>query len=174
MKRLTIGTLTLAALCACAAVATAQRNPRGNAKLTLNGQEVSVDYGRPSLKGRKVEEMLGQVKPGGVWRLGADQSTTFTTGVDLAFGDVTVPKGTYSLWARREADNSWKLVFNTQHGQWGTSHDASKDAYAVPLTETKSSSPAEQVTIGLAEAGGGSRITIEWGDMQLAADFKAK
>ncbi|HEV2492453.1 MAG TPA: DUF2911 domain-containing protein [Terriglobia bacterium] len=174
MKRLTIGTLTLAALCACAVIATAQRNPRGNAKLTLNGQEVTVDYGRPSLKGRKVEDMLGQVKPGGVWRLGADQSTTFTTGTDLVFGEVTVPKGTYSLWARKEADGSWKLVFNTQHGQWGTNHDASKDADAVPLTETKASSPTEQVTINLTEAGGGGRMTIEWGDMQLAADFKAK
>lgn len=174
MKRLTIGMLTFAALCACAVMATAQRNPRGNAKVNLNGQTVTIDYGRPSLKGRKVEDMLGQVKAGGVWRLGADQSTTFTTGTDLDFGGVTVPKGTYSLWAQKEADNSWKLVFNTQHGQWGTNHDASKDAYSAPLTESKASSPAEQVTINLTEASGGGRITIEWGNMQLAADFKAK
>ena len=60
--------------------------------------------------------MLSRVEAGGVWRLGANKSTTFKTSADLAFGDVTVPKGEYSLWARREADNTWKLVFNKQHG----------------------------------------------------------
>ena len=174
MKRLTIGMLTLAALCVCGAMAAAQNNPRGTSKLSLNGKEVSVEYGRPSLKGRKVQEMLGRVPAGKIWRLGADQSTTFTTATDLAFGDVAVPKGEYSLWARREADNSWKLVFNSEHGQWGTDHDVSKDLYAAPLTETKLSSPAEQVTIGLADAEGGGQLAIQWGDMQLAANFKAK
>src|SRR5215472_429963 len=122
MRRLTIGMLALAVLCACGAIALAQNNPRGNATLAFNGKAVTVEYGRPSLKGRKVEEMLGRVPAGKMWRLGADQSTTFTTGVDLAFGDVTVPAGTYSLWARHEADHSWKLVFNSEHGQWGTDH----------------------------------------------------
>jgi hypothetical protein len=174
MKRLTIGMVTLAALCVCAEIAVAQNNPRGTSKLTLSGKEVSVEYGRPSLKGRKVADMLGRVAAGKVWRLRADQSTTFTTATDLAFGDVIVPKGVYSLWARREPDNSWKLVFNSEYGQWGTDHDASKDLYATPLKQSKLGSPAEQVTIGLADAGGGGRITIDWGDIGLAADFKAK
>jgi DUF2911 family protein len=174
MKRLTIGMLTLVAWCVCAGLAAAQNNPRGTSKLTLNGKEVSVEYGRPSLKGRKVEDLLSRVGAGKVWRLGADQSTTFTTATDLAFGDVTVPKGEYSLWARHEAGNSWKLVFNSEHGQWGTDHDASKDLYAAPLTETKLSSPAEQVTIGVAEADGGGQLAIQWGNMQLATNFKAK
>jgi len=174
MKRLAIGILAFTALCVCAAMAAAQNNPRGTSKLTLGGKEVSVEYGRPSLKGRKVQEMLGKVPAGKVWRLGADQSTTFTTATDLVFGDTTVPKGEYSVWARREAGNSWKLVFNSEHGQWGTDHDASKDLYAAPLTESKLSSPAEQVTIGLADAEGGGQLAIQWGDMQLATNFKAK
>ena len=83
-----------------------------------------------------------------------------------------VPAGTYSLWARKEADNSWKLVFNTQHGQWGTQHDASKDLVAVPLTESKASDSAEQVTIDLAKADNGGSITILWGDMKLSTNFQ--
>ncbi len=174
MKRITVVVLTSAVLMCLAAVASAQRNPRGTSKITLNGQTVSVEYGRPALKGRSVETMLAQLKAGQVWRLGADQSTTFSTGVDLAFGDVTVPKGEYSLWARKEASNSWQLVFNKQHGQWGTQHDASKDFASAPLEESKLSSPVEMVTISLAKAGDGGMITIEWGDMKLATDFKAK
>jgi hypothetical protein len=87
---------------------------------------------------------------------------------------VTVPNGQYSLWAEREADNSWKLVFNKQHGQWGTQHDTSQDLASVPLKETKASNSAEMVTISLTKEGTGGGIAIQWGDMKLTASFKVK
>ena len=45
---------------------------------------------------------------------------------------------------------------------------------AVPLKEEKPSEPAEQVAIQLAKAGDGGQINIQWGDMELSTDFKAK
>jgi len=174
MKRLLTAILGWAVFAALAGNALAQSNPRGTAKLTLNGKAISVEFGRPALKGRTAEQMLDQLKAGDVWRLGADRSTTFSTVADLAFGDVTVPKGTYSLWARREADNSWKLVFNKQHGQWGTNHDPAQDLAAVPLKEEKESKPAEQVTIELENEHGGGEISIHWGDLELSTYFKAR
>jgi len=174
MKRL----LTL--LCAIglgavlAVPAMAQGNPRGNASLTLGSANVTIEYGRPSLKGRTVSQLLGQLPAGEVWRLGADKSTTFTTSGALDFSGTTVPAGTYSLWARKESDNSWKLVFNSQHGQWGTNHDASKDAYSVPLKQEKASSSAEQVTIDLEKEDNGGEITVQWGDLEMSANFTAK
>ncbi len=159
---------------ALAAPAMAQGNPRGTASVTLGSAKVTIDYGRPSLKGRNVNDLLGQLPAGEVWRLGADQSTTFTTAGDLDFSGTTVPKGTYSLWARKESDNSWKLVFNSQHGQWGTDHDASKDAVSVPLKQGKAGSAAEQVTIKLQKEGDGGEFTVQWGDLELSANFAAK
>lgn len=147
-------------------------NPRGTAELTLNGKKISVEYGRPSLNGRTVNDLLGQLPAGEFWRLGADKSTTFSTTGDLMFGDVKVPKGEYSLWAQKQADGSWKLVFNKQHGQWGTNHDAAQDFASVPLKTEKESKPAEQVTVTLAEEHGGGEISIQWGDMELSATFK--
>lgn len=173
MKRLLISSCGLALMLALTVASFAQGNPRGTAELVLNGKKVSVEYGRPSLNGRTAEEMLGQLKPGQVWRLGADKSTTFSTKTDLAFGDMTVPAGEYSLWARKEADDSWKLVFNKQHGQWGTRHDGSQDVVAVPLKQEKEK-VAEQVTIGFEKEGDGGEIAIHWGDLELAANFTAK
>jgi len=173
MKRLLWSLWSVALLVSFAGMAGAQGNPRMTAKLELKGQTVSVEYGRPALKGRTVEQLLGQLGPGDVWRLGADKSTTFSTGVDLVFGDVTVPKGEYSLWARKAADG-WKLVFNKQHGQWGMQHDAAQDLAATPLKETKGSKPEEMVTISLAKEGEGGAITIQWGETVLSANFKAK
>jgi hypothetical protein len=154
--------------------ACAQGNPRGTAQLKLNGTTVSVEYGRPSLKGRTAKELLAQLGVGDVWRLGADKSTTFKTTGPLSFGDVTVPAGEYSLWAKKEAEDKWSLVFNKQHGQWGTQHDPSKDLASVPLKMETEGSPAEQVTIKLEKEGGGGEASIEWGDMELSANFTAK
>ncbi|HUI43348.1 MAG TPA: DUF2911 domain-containing protein [Terriglobia bacterium] len=171
--------MVLCALGLAAAVsgpASAQRAARGKAELTVGSAKVSIDYGRPALHGRTVDSMLSQLPNGptpNFWRLGANQSTTFSTSADLDFGGTTVPKGEYSLWAHQE-DNSWKLVFNTQHGQWGTQHDPSKDLVSVPLTQTKASNSAETVTIGLQQHDSGGEIKIQWGDLELAADFAAK
>ena len=147
-------------------------NSRGTAELTLNGKKISVEYGRPSLSGRSINDLLGQLPAGEFWRLGADKSTTFSTTGDLMFGNVKVPKGEYSLWAQKQADGSWKLVFNKQHGQWGTNHDAAQDFASVPLKTEKESKPAEQVTITLEEEHGSGEIAIQWGDMELSAAFK--
>ena len=174
MKRLLIVVLALGLPLMLTGSGFAQRNPRATAKISLAGKTVSVEYGRPSRKGRTVAQMLDQLQAGDFWRLGADKSTTFSTAADLQFGDATVPSGDYSLWAQRGEDNSWKLVFNKQHGQWGTQHDASQDLVSVPLTETKASQPEEMVTINLTKAGAGGVIAIEWGDMKLTAEFKAK
>ena len=174
MRKVTLVLLSVTMMIALAASALAQRNPRGTANLTLKGKTVSVEYGRPSLKGRTVDQMLSQLKAGDVWRLGADKSTTFTTVLDLAFGDVTVPAGEYSLWMQKQADNSWKLVFNKQHGQWGTQHDAAQDLVSAPLKQLQAAESVEMVTITLAEAGEGGVISIEWGTMKVTASFTAK
>ena len=171
MKRMFVGLFSAAVFVAFAMNAYAA-NARGNAKLELNGKTVTVDYGKPALNGRKVEDLLGQLPAGEVWRLGADKSTTFTTTGDLKFGDTTIPKGEYSLWARKDSDGSWKLVFNKQHGQWGTNHDATQDLAVVPMKEEKEGKAAETVEITLEKENGAGEISVAWGTMELSATFK--
>ena len=78
LKRLAL----LAAAVVVAAPAFAQ-NPRGEAKASVAGKTVAIDYGRPSLKGR---DMLGQAQVGQSWRMGADAATGLKTEADLSFG----------------------------------------------------------------------------------------
>ncbi|MGH9406605.1 MAG: DUF2911 domain-containing protein [Terriglobia bacterium] len=174
MRRYGIIVLGLTLCFALAGVALGQKNPRSTAKIQINGQEVSINYGQPSLRGRSISDLMGQVPAGGFWRLGADSSTTFISGTDLKFGDVTVPKGTYSLWAKKLSDTSWQLVFNTAHGMWGTMHaqHRSTDKYFVPLTQTKASSSQDRVTITLTTEGdNGGVLDIVWGDLELTTHF---
>lgn len=159
----------IAGLLAVSAALHAQ-SPRGKAEATIENQVIEIDYGRPSLNGR---DMLAQAPVGYVWRLGADQSTTLTTSGDLSFGDVTIPAGSYSLFAKRVGEDSWELVFNGQTGQWGTEHDPSRDIATVPLEWTKQETSHEEFTILVAALDEGGEIRMMWGENVLSTEFDA-
>jgi hypothetical protein len=150
----------------CLSPASAQEN-RGKAELKVPAGAVTVDYGRPSLKGR---DMLSQLEEGSFWRMGMNEATVFTTPTDLTFGATRVPKGSYSLWLKREGDG-YVLVFNSQTGQWGTRHDASKDVYSVPMKKEALGAPTETFTIDLKEAPKGGELALSWGSTRLTAPF---
>ncbi|MBP1622209.1 MAG: hypothetical protein H6Q07_229 [Acidobacteria bacterium] len=95
-------------------------NPRGKAELKAGAGTITIDYGRPDLKGR---DMLAQLPPGESWRMGNNQSTTFTTPVDLMFGSTKIAKGSYSLFLKRADAEKYELVFNSETGQWGMKLD---------------------------------------------------
>jgi hypothetical protein len=141
---------------------------RGKAEMKAGSGAITVDYGRPSLKGR---DMLSQLQEGAFWRMGMNQATVLTTPVDLSFGTTRVAKGAYSLWLKKTGD-AFQLVFNSQTGQWGTQHDPAKDVCSVAITKTALASPVETFTMELAPAAKGGSLGLSWGAMKLAAPFE--
>ncbi len=154
-----------------AAPAALAQSPRGTAEATVGEASISIDYGRPSLKGR---DMLGQAADGMVWRLGADQATTLTvSGADLQFGGTSVSAGSYSLFARKSGDG-WVLLVNSQTGQWGTDHDASLDVAEIPMG-VGSGEAAEQFTVSIGASGDhDGELHFAWGETVLTAGFRAE
>ena len=63
---------------------------RGKAELAAGSGVITVDYGRPSLKGR---DMFSQLQEGAFWRMGRNEATVLTTPVDLAFGATRIEIG---------------------------------------------------------------------------------
>jgi len=149
---------------------------RGKAELKAPAGNITVDYGRPSVKGEAVsgKEPLSVPfpMPGDFWRMGNDTSTTFATPIDLTFGNLKVPKGSYSLWLHKSAPDKFELVFNSQTGKWGTEHDASKDLYKVPMTLAKLPNTVEVFTIDLKPAPKGGIFELSWGTSKLSAPIQ--
>ncbi len=161
----------LAILGACALVvsvaAATAHNPRGKTEADFAGKKVTVDYGRPSLNGR---DMLSQVAPGMVWRLGSEDATTITSEGSLMFGENMVPAGAYSLFARK-TDDGWDLLVNSETGQSGLAHDPEKDLFAAPLQVESADEVAEMFTISLMADGMNGTMKMQWGAMALVADL---
>ena len=156
--------MVLAALAVVVAVpALAHGNERGEAKATVAGKTVAIDYGRPSLKGR---DMLGQAQIGQAWRMGADAATGLTTEAELSFGTVSVPKGEYILTATKVAADQWTLNILAKA-------DRAKVA-DVPLATAKLPASVEMFTIDLKAEKDKGELKLSWGTTGLATSFTAK
>jgi hypothetical protein len=157
----------IAILCAfavAAAPALAHGADRGEAKATVAGKVVSIDYGRPSLKGR---DMLAQAEVGKPWRMGADAATTLKTEAALTFGSLMLPKGEYILTATRLDADQWQLnvLANTQERA---------KVVDIPLTTAKLKDSVETFTIELTGQKEKGEFSMAWGTTALKAAFTGK
>ncbi len=149
----------------------ARPSPPGTAEVTLKGKKVTVDYSRPSMKGRKV--VGGLVPYGKVWRTGANEATTLTTEADLNIGGTNVPAGKYTLYTL-PSEGTWKLIINKQTGQWGTVYDESQDLARVDLKKSSLDKPVEQFTISFNKKNDSTAdLVLQWETTQLSVPVKA-
>lgn len=143
-------------------------SPHETTSATIAGKKITIEYGRPYVKGRNVwAEPLAPF--GKVWRTGADEATKLTTEADIMIGSLHVPKGTYSLFTI-PGEKEWTLILNKEADQWGAyKYDQSKDLGRVKMTAKKLSTPVEQLTISV-EPAGASRgvLKIAWSDMEAS------
>jgi hypothetical protein len=169
LKKIVGGTALALLSVALAVPAHAQaQGERGKAEMKAGPGAITIDYGRPSLKGR---DMLGQLQEGAFWRMGRNEATVFTTPVDLAFGTTRIAKGAYSLWLKRTGE-TFQLVFNSQTGQWGTQHDPAKDVASVAMAKSPLAAPVETFTLGLVPAAKGGTLELSWGAAKLGVPFE--
>jgi hypothetical protein len=155
-----------AVLTIAASVAAGHGNEQGKAQATIGSANVTIEYGRPTLKGRDVTKLI---EPGQMWRIGADMPTTIESDADLDFGGTRVPKGKHVLLARMIAPGQWSLVVSSQP----VSHyEPNAKLAEVPLEVQQLSAPVEELTISLSNDGGRGVIVISWGTQKLVAAFR--
>jgi hypothetical protein len=173
-KRCAVFLAIIVAAVALSALAQGQNppaSPPGTANFAFaDGKTITIDYSRPSVKGRKI--FGGLVPYGQVWRTGANAATTLKTDANLTIGSANVPAGTYTLYTIPE-EKKWTLIINKQTGQWGTAHDEKQDLARVEMKISKNSSPTEQFTIGFDQTGTTAAVLkLDWADTIAKVDIK--
>lgn len=156
------------------------------------GAWLTVDYGRPILRGR--ENIFGSGASYGkqvsgedaVWRAGANATTRLTTQATLEVGGKTLAPGVYNVFVDLK-EGAWTLVLSTQPIQakydpndkvnlYGAyNYDPKFDVARVPMTVTTSPVKVEQFTIGFVNAANGSvSLAMSWDRTVAVADLRVR
>lgn len=166
-KLMLMGVVVAVASMVVAPIVMGHGNKPGSSTAKIGDGEVKVEFTGPEAKGRDVLSLL---PPGGYWRMGADRATTLTTDVDLKFGDMVVPKGSYTLVAHFDENQQWSLIV-TEGTEAG--FKPAKVVGKVPGKISKRDEVAENMTIELQGAGDQGTLILDWGQARLTAEFSA-
>jgi len=146
-------------------------SPHVRAEWTVGGAGITVEYGRPSLKGRPESQMMPAGEP---WRTGADQATMIQSDKALTFGALRLEAGTPYTINTIPGDQEWQLVIGKlgKPGQWGIPYQPELEIGRVPMTLNEATKPVEQLTISIDQKANGGFLRVEWGKVSASAPFK--
>lgn len=136
----------------------------------VNGDlQLSVNYWRPSVRGRKI---FGEVVPyNRFWRVGANNATEFTLNHAIIINEKKLEAGKYTLFAM-PAHEGWTLMFNKKTVIWGTDYDSTNDVLRVPIAVESIPELVEKLTISFSTAASGGILNIRWEKTKLSLPFE--
>ena len=158
----------------------------------VNGGWITVNYGRPLLRGR--ENIFGQGAEYGkvvsdgvpVWRAGANDTTRLTTQKTLVFGKTVIQPGVYNVFVELK-ENNWTFVLSTQPVQpkydpndkvllYGSyNYDPKFDVLRTPMRLANSPTRIEQFTINFVDVTNTrASLVMSWDRTVATIDFLIK
>jgi len=145
-------------------------SPHVRTEWTIDGGNLSIEYGRPSLKGRVPGKDIDPFADK-EWRTGADEATTLKTDKMLMIGSMHVEPGTYTIYTI-PTGGTWHLILSNKTGQWGIPYPGkAADLGRAPMTLSKAPKPAEQLTFSIQDTPAGATLHIDWGTTRASIDF---
>ena len=165
--------LTFVALASAQEDKSTQPSPPASAECKLpDGKTIKTDYSSPRLRGRK---MIGGNNPyGQVWRMGANDATTFVTHADLTVGGKDVPAGSYTLFAIPNPDK-WTLIISKKTGEWGIPYKYEAEELArVDMKVSQLPSKLENFTISYEPSSDGCTMNADWDTTRASVEISEK
>jgi hypothetical protein len=123
--------------------------------------DVTVDFSRPSTKGRKI---FGELVPfGQVWRTGANGATVLTFSTEVSISGTKVPAGSYALYSI-PGKSSWTMILSKNTKLWGAiGYEAKDDLLRFTATPAKTSRMYDSFEIGFSNLTDASAdLSIKW------------
>jgi hypothetical protein len=163
MKKLFYLTITTMIFCtgALAQLTLPRESAKQEISQTIGDTRIAVVYHRPNVKGRPIWgcETADVVPKGGVtypclvpsgqvWRVGANENTTFEVTNDVKINGQPLPAGKYGLHAIPNKDE-WIIIFNKVNNEWGSfKYDAKQDQLRVTVKPAVANDAQETMSIG--------------------------
>lgn len=120
------------------------QSPSASIRQTIGISSITIDYSRPSVKGREVwgklvpygwnKDAFGNGKPT-PWRAGANENTVITFSDDAMVQGKLVPAGSYGFFLAVNQDNSAEVILSKDYRSWGSFwYEESQDIMRAPIT----------------------------------------
>lgn len=142
-----------------------QPSPQASVTQTIGVATVTVNYHRPSVKGRTI---WGDLVPyNEVWRAGANENTTVTFSHDAQVGSKPLPAGTYGLHMI-PTPTTWTVIFSKNATSWGSYYyKPEEDALRVMVTP-ESSPFTEQLAYQFSDiTDAGAVLSLAWEKLRV-------
>ena len=172
-----LGPLSIAAFLTFAGTVNAQitmpaPSTTASVKQPVGMAEITLDYSRPSAKGRKI---MGEIVPfGAMWRTGANQPTKFTTTDSLTVAGKGLPKGTYVIMTKPGKD-AWEVMFNKNPKANATDDKAlypEDNVVSISVPVVKTGMMVESFTMGIGNITNTSAsLDIMWENTLVSIPF---
>ena len=153
--------IILASSTSFAQISTPAASPSTTLSQTLGLTKITLDYSRPSVKGRKI---FGDLVPyGKVWRTGANKITSIKFDDEVYVHGAVMKAGSYGLYSI-PGKSEWTIIFNRDDKQWGSyGYDINKDVIRFNVQPMQPQEFTEQMTIDFVEFTPTSTyVSIKW------------
>ena len=146
-------------------------SPPDTAQFSQDGVELTIDYSRPSKKGRLIfgSDEDDALQPyGEYWRLGANEATKLTTNQSIDIMGNMLGPGSYAMYAFPDKE-VWTIGFNSESENWGAwEPDYDHDVFRIEVKPTDPGSIIEQMIIRIEESDSYlAEIYIGWDNIEL-------
>ena len=151
----------------------ARMSPNASVSQTIGTTVISLNYGRPGIKGRTYFAEDSDLAPlGSVWRTGANEATSISFSDNVMFGGEEVEAGTYALYTI-PGEDEWTVILNSKQS-WGTQYDENQDVVRVSA-EVMEGYEAEWFNIYFNELSNNSaNMILHWGNKQVVVPISVK
>lgn len=143
-----------------------------------SGKTIDTHYSSPRRWGRTI--FGGLVPWDKVWRMGANEATTFVVDADVIVGDKDVPAGAYTLDAI-PTPTKWTLIISKKtkndKGQplWGIPYPGAQfDLARTDMRVSPLSGPLEDLTISYVPSGKVCTMHVDWGTTRASINIRQK
>lgn len=136
------------------------KSPAGQVAFSNSDISITIDYHRPSKKGRNI--FGGLVPYGKYWRTGANNATEIEFSRDILFGSEKVKAGRYRLYTI-PGEKNWTVVLNSELDKWGLFEpNYNLDVVRIEAESSQIQGIKEQFEILIKEDNEDTNLVLTW------------
>jgi hypothetical protein len=147
------------------------KSPRLTAMAMIGENHVHIDYGSPSVRGRKIWNGLVAYKQ--VWASGAHKATSIDFSKDVMIQGKQIPKGKYGFFTIPDK-KSWVLILNKKWDMHlADDYNPADDMIRIIVKPGKNKLIVEALTYEVISTGNNKgKIQMSWERLNVSFEFK--